>query len=200
MSTLIAARCASVPFGIVVAILALTVVWSSRVAAQEEVDTADELLLLATNRTGAMSEELEDAAGRGYRLVSAAGGNGSTEILVALVPTGERYEYRLVATERTSSFERELNDHARDGFRVVPRAVTTKFNTSLLRGDNYELLAIMEKAPSPLPSMQYRILATSRTGTLQDELRDARGEGWALVTLIVRGEVLAMLEKSRPGE
>ncbi len=158
------------------------------------------ILLLATNRTGTMSDELADAAARGYRVLSAAGGNGSNEILVALVPTTEQYEYRLVATERTSTFERELNDHARDGFRVIPRTVTTKLDAGLFSGDNYELLAIMEKAPSPQPSMQYRLLATSRTGTLQNELREALSDGWDLVTLIVRGEVAAVLEKPRPGE
>jgi hypothetical protein len=176
------------------------VVLSPGTTVAQENEAGGELLLLATNRTGTMSDELRDAAARGYRVLSAAGGNGSNEILVALVPTAERNEYRLVATERTSTFELELNDHARDGYPVHARTVTTKLDTSLLGGNRYELLTIMERAPSPGPAMQYRLLATSRTGTLQDELRAAQADGWELVTLIVRSEVAAVLEKPRPGD
>jgi hypothetical protein len=137
------------PGAVVFAVVACVVLSPGTTVAQEN-EAGGELLLLATNRTGTMSDELRDAAARGYR--------------------------------------------------VLARTVTTKLDTSLLGGNRYELLTIMERAPSPGPAMQYRLLATSRTGTLQDELRAAQADGWELVTLIVRSEVAAVLEKPRPGD
>jgi hypothetical protein len=116
---------------------------------------------------------------------------------VVLVPDSDRYEYRLLSTIRTSTLQRELDAAAADGYRVVPRAVTTKTAASLFTDNDFELLVIMEKAPAEGPTLRYQVLATSRTGTLQNELTQAQGEGWTLVTLVVRGEVIAILEKVR---
>lgn len=165
------------------------------VAAAQDTTRTEDLLLLAATRTATMSEELDDAARRNYRVLSAAGGTDFNEVIVVLTPSEGGYEYRLVATQRTSTFENEVNAAARDGFRVVPRTLTIKHNASLFSTDDYELFVLLEKAPAGGPPMQYQLLATSRTGTLQGELVDAAGNGWQLVTLLVRGEVLALMER-----
>ena len=155
----------------------------------------DELLLLAAMRTGTMAEELDDASSRGYRVLSAAGGSDFNEVIVVLAPSAERYEYRLVATDRTSTFEAELQEAGQAGYRLLPRTVTTKENASLFSDDSHELLAILERASEPGPAFRYQILATLRTGTLQEELRQAAVNGWQLVTVVVRGEAIAILER-----
>lgn len=154
-----------------------------------------DLFLMATTRTATMSSELEDAAKRNYRVLSAAGGVGSNEVIVVLQPSPGGYQYRLVATMRTSTLQNELNAAAKDGFRIIPRAVTIKRNASMFSNDDYELLVILEKSPDAAPPVEYRVLATSRTGTLQEELRQSAVDGWRLVTLVVRSEVLALLER-----
>jgi len=166
--------------------------------AQQAETASGDLLLLAATRTATMSKELDDAAARNYRVLSAAGGVGFNEVIVLLQPSRGGYQYRLVATERTSTLQGELNAAARDGYRIVPRAVTTKRNASMFNTNDYEMLVIMEKSPDSGPPVQYQVLATSRTGTLQNEVRQAAVNGWSLVTLLVRGEVLALLERAAP--
>lgn len=165
-------------------------------SAQQDASTTSDFLLLASTRTATMGKELDDAASRKYRVLSAAGGVGFNEVIVVLQPSSGGYQYRLVAADRTSTLLNELNAAGRDGYRIIPRAVTTKRNASLLNPNDYELLVILEKPPDGGPPVQYQVLATSRTGTLQNELKQAQAERWNLVTLLVRGEVLALLERT----
>ena len=71
--------------------------------------------LLATNRTGTMEEELNEAGADGYRLVGMQGGEtgfGGNEVVVVmeLDPEGRRFRYMLLATSRTGTMQRELNE------------------------------------------------------------------------------------------
>ena len=59
--------------------------------------------LLATNRTGTMEDELNEAGAAGYRFVATQGGDmafGGREAVVVmeLDPEGRRYRYMLLAT------------------------------------------------------------------------------------------------------
>ena len=70
--------------------------------------------LLATNRTGTMQDELNEAGSAGYRFSGTQGGEtafGDREAVVVmeLDPEGRRYRYILLATSRTSTMEEELN-------------------------------------------------------------------------------------------
>ena len=71
--------------------------------------------LLATNRTGTMEEELNEAGAAGYRVVGMQGGEtgfGGNQVVVimALDPEGRRFRYVLLATSRTGTLESELNE------------------------------------------------------------------------------------------
>ncbi len=82
-------------------------------AAQEAADP-EKYLLLATNRTGTMEEELNAAGARGYRVAGAQGGEtafGGNEavVIMRLDPEGRRFRYILLATSRTSTMQEELN-------------------------------------------------------------------------------------------
>lgn len=70
--------------------------------------------LLATNRTGTMQDELNEAGAAGYRFAGTQGGEtafGDREAVVVmeLDPEGRQYRYILLATNRTGTMEEELN-------------------------------------------------------------------------------------------
>ena len=98
--------------------------------------------LLATNSTGTMEEELNEAGAAGYRVVGMQGGGtgfGGNQVVVimALDPEGRRFRYVLLATSRTGTLESELNELP-PGFSFVGMTV---FN-SRFGGD--ETAAILE--------------------------------------------------------
>lgn len=95
-------------------------------AAQEE--ERERFKLLATNRTGTMQEELNEAGADGYRLAGMQGGEtgfGGNEVVVvmALDPEGRRFRYMLLATSRTGTMQRELNEDVPPGFNIVGMTV-----------------------------------------------------------------------------
>lgn len=101
-------------------------------------------LVLATQRTGTMQEELSEAAARGYVLVGMFGGEtavGGSETVAVLHhrPEGPRMEYLLLATSRTGTLQNELNTAAARGF--VYRDLVV-FET-MFGGD--ELVAVLER-------------------------------------------------------
>lgn len=84
-------------------------------AAAQESDQPDKFLLLATNRTGTMEEELNEAGARGYRFAGAQGGEtafGGREavVIMTLDPEGRRFRYILLATNRTGTMQDEMNE------------------------------------------------------------------------------------------
>jgi hypothetical protein len=145
----------------------------------------DRYLLLATERTGTMQQEINEAAANGFRVVASSPGDGS-EVVVLLEQTKDKYEYRLLAAARTGTLQREISEAAEAGYRLVERAVAHK-------GD--ELLVLMEKGPGRPAKAEYQLLAAERTSTLQKEIRQASLDGYALVALAKTGEHVAILER-----
>ena len=162
----------------------------------------DRYLLLATQRTGTMQDEINEAAAKGYRVMSASRTEGN-EVIVVLEQTSGEYRYKLLATTRTGTLQRELNDAAEQGFKVIPLAVTTKRTQSRLvtalgnsNPGEGELLILMEKGPGGNDGALYQVLATSKTGTLQKELAENAAKGFKLLALVSRGEHLAIMERT----
>lgn len=183
-----------------VCLCALLALWPGPAARSQE-NEKDRYLLLAATRTGTMQEEINDAATRGFRVVSASRTEGA-EVVVVMERTTSRYQYRLVATTRTGTLQRELSEAAEAGYRVVPRAVTTKrsVGSGLFANNNRdegELLIVMEKAPDTSQGFAYQVLATSRTGTLQREMSETAERGYQLIALASRGEHVAIFERAR---
>jgi hypothetical protein len=167
------------PIGIALLVL-------SAAAVVEGQEVADKYLLLATERTQTMQREIDDAAARGFRVVAASQTDGD-EAVVLLERTTDKYEYRLVAATRPVTLEREINEAAEAGYHIVKRAVARK-------GD--ELLVLMEKGSEGPAKMEYQVLATERTGTLQKEILEASSDGYTLSALAKKGEHIAILERS----
>jgi hypothetical protein len=164
--------------------VALLVLSAAAVAEAQD----DRYLLLATERTATMQQEISEAAARGFRVV-AASPKASSELVVLLEQTEDKYEYLLVATTRPGTLQREISDAANAGYHIVPRAVTGK-------GD--EVIVLMEKGVEGPPHLEYQVLSTERTGTLQKEISQAAANGYKLTALAGRGEYVAILERATP--
>jgi hypothetical protein len=142
--------------------------------------------VLATSRTSTMEKELNQAAEAGFRFQAVMGGDtaiGGSEVVVVMARGGEaggRYVYRLLATSRTSTMERELQQAADEGFYYRGQTV---FN-SAFGGD--EVVCILERDKDAKNSpMQYKLVATSKTSTLEKELLQAGAAGYEVVGMTV---------------
>ena len=148
-------------------------------------EAGPEYRVLATNRTSTMQRELNQAAAAGYRLETVMGGDtafGGKEV-VAIVRqhrTAKRYAYQLLATLKTSTMQEEIQDAAAAGFHYRDQTV---FETAF---GGEEVVVILERDDdATLSPMEYLLLATSRTSTLQTELDAATRRGYELVGMTV---------------
>jgi hypothetical protein len=144
-------------------------------------------LVLATSKTSTMEKELNEAAEKGFRFGGVMGGEtafGGKEVVAVLTRTeGEtpgRYRYRLLATSKTSTMQRELQDAGDAGYEYRGQTV---FET-LFGGK--EVVVILERdKDAPRAEWEYKLLATSKTSTMQKELTRAGEEGHAFVGMTV---------------
>jgi hypothetical protein len=173
------------------------------VSAQRSEDTDQRYLLLSTQRTATMEAELNEAAAKGYRVVTGSPTTGSEMLLflerVATPP--DTYVYRLLATTRISTMERELNQVAIDGYRLMPQTIMLKgqAGSGLFGGGerDLELVLVAERGPKAGPRYEYRLLGTERTATMQKEVSDAVASGFVVVGMASRGEHVVILERER---
>lgn len=169
---------------LVTAALAVSLAMST---AANAADGPLEYRILATSRTSTMEKELNAAAATGYRFSKAMGGksaNGGQEVIVAMVKdpaTGQATrKYRLLATTKTSTMQREMQQSADDGYAYLEQTV---FETAF---GGKEVVVIMELDPSrPELHTSYRLLATTKTSTMQKELQEAGAQGYILMGLTI---------------
>jgi hypothetical protein len=140
--------------------------------------------VLATARTGTMEREMNQAAEAGFRFRLVMGGEtaGGSEVVAVMERLGQagpRYEYRLLATNRTSTMQREMQEASEAGFDYVGQTIFD----SAFGGD--EVACILERVVGErsAPRYTYRLLATSRTSTMQKELQAAAADGFEVVGL-----------------
>ena len=159
--------------------------------------------ILATSKTSTMEKELNEAAAGGYRFAKAMGGksaNGGQEVIVAMVKEAAAgqgaLKYKLLATSKTSTMEKELQRWADEGYEYVEQTV---FQSAF---GGREVVVIMEADPSRKELRStYRLLATTKTSTMQKELQEAGAQGYVLLGLTVGkteiggDEVVAVLRK-----
>jgi hypothetical protein len=133
-----------------------------------------------------MEKELNEATEAGFRFEYVMGGEtsfGGNEVVVVMSRTADakpRFVYRLLATSRTSTMQKELQMAADAGFHYRGQTV---FETAL--GGN-EVVVILERDKDADPQLfEYKLLATSRTGTLEKELRAAAAAGFEMVGMTV---------------
>jgi hypothetical protein len=184
----------------------LAFAWLTPVARAQDASVV-EYRVLAASRTSTMQREMQEAAREGFRFGDVMGGEtafGGSEVVVVMVKDGTpgTFSYRLLATSRTSTMQRELQDAGNAGYRYRGQTVFQTF----FSGE--EVVVILERDSSaekvPVP-FEYRLLATSRTSTLQKELTQAGKQGFEFVGLTVGetavggSEVVAILRRERGG-
>ena len=200
-----------------IAVFVLAAVWS--VSAQRAVEGpierkatesanqppgAIEYRVLATSKTSTMENEMSAAAEAGFRFRTVMGGEtafGGSEVVAIMAPAGRgkgRYAYKLLATSKTSTMQKELQEAADAGFEYVAQTVFT----SAFGGD--EVVVILERdKDAPVPNYDYRLLATSKTSTLQKELLAAGAAGYDLLAMTVSktalggSEIVAITRRPR---
>ena len=171
---------------------------------QTEGPAAFEHRVLATNRTSTMEKELNDAAEAGFHFQAVMGGDsafGGKEVVVVMARSGSRvgrFAYKLLATSKTSTMQKEMQEAADSGFEYKGQTVFT----SAFGGD--EVVVILERDKDALAgSFEYKLLATSKTSTLQKELEEVGAVGYELVGMTISKtalggkELVAIMKRAR---
>lgn len=158
--------------------------------------------VLATNKTSTMQQEMQEAADAGFRYGGVMGGEtafGGSEVVLVMVKDDQpgRFEYKLLATSRTSTMQHEMQAAGDAGYEYKGQSVFK----SMFGGK--EVVVILERdREAPITTRyEYRLLATSKTSTLQKELGEAGKQGYGFVGLTVAAtamggtEVVAILRR-----
>jgi hypothetical protein len=166
--------------------------------------TRREAKVLATNKTSTLEKELNEAAEAGFRFSAVMGGEtamGGKEVVAVVTRTGTsvsagRYLYKLLATSKTSTMEKELREAADAGFEYRGQTVFE----SLFGGQ--EVVVILERDKDGTGRSDYKLIATSKTSTLEKELQEAGNAGYVVVgmtvskTAIGGKELVAIVKRS----
>jgi hypothetical protein len=162
--------------------------------------------VLATSKTSTMEKEMNEAADAGYAFRTVMGGEtavGGDEVVVVMAKPleGERANkrYKLLGTKKTSTMQKELQQLGDEGFLYRGQTV---FDSAF---GGREVVCILERdAATAAKRVEYLLLATKKTSTLQKELLEAGDAGFELQGMTVASttfggsEVLCIL--SRGGE
>lgn len=161
------------------ALLALGVVASA--GAQARYDYR----VLATSKTSTLEKEMNEAAEAGFRFSFVMGGDtavGGSEGVAVMTKSGSggRFAYKLLATSKTSTMQKELQEAADAGFEYRGQTV---FKSTF---GGQEVVCILERdKDATLAASQYKLLATTKTSTLEKELREAGAGGYEVVGMTV---------------
>jgi hypothetical protein len=99
--------------------------------------------------------------------------SGLLALAAVLSAETKRFEYRVLATTKTSTMEKEMNDAADAGFTFdAVMGGQTAFGGK-------EVIAVMSKPLEGAANRKkYRLLATSKTSTMEKEMQAAAEEGF----------------------
>ena len=160
--------------------------------------------LLATTKTSTMEKELNQAAEAGFVFSGAMGGEssmGGKEVIVVMTkdigaPAAAK-RYKLLATSKTSTMQKELQRGGDEGFVYCGQTV---FESTF---GGREVAVILERdVEAKAKRIEYKLLATSRTSTMEKELREMGGVGYKFLGVVVGQtafggkEVISILQKS----
>ncbi len=162
--------------------------------------------VLAAKKTSTMEKELNEAGAAGYRFGAVMGGEtgfGGSEVVVVLIkradaPADNSYEFKLLATNKTSTMQKELQEAADAGFEYRGQTVFS----STFGGQEVVIIGEREVGATP-KQREVKLLATSKTSTMQKELQEAGEAGFEIVGLTVAetafggSEVVAVLRRER---
>lgn len=148
-----------------------------------EISAQTQFQVLATKKTSTAEKEMNQAAAEGFRFEGVSGGEtavGGSEVVVIMSKqngdNANRYQYKLLATKRTGTMQKELSEAGENGFEYRGQTV---FNTTF---GGQEVVVILEKDTSIVNRrFEYKLLATSKTSTMQKELNEVGSSGFKYV-------------------
>jgi hypothetical protein len=192
------------PFHSTNILLSLTIACFFVPAALAQVAPVDHRVL-ATSKTSTMEKELNEAAEAGFRFQAVMGGEsafGGKEVVVIMSRTerkaAARFGYRLLATSKTSTMQKELQEAADAGYAYKGQTIFQ----SAFGGD--EVVVILERDKDAVTRpLEYKLLAASKTSTLEKEVQQAGAVGYEIVgmtlakTALGGKELVAILKRSR---
>jgi hypothetical protein len=161
-----------------------------------------EFKLLATSRTSTMEKEMNDLARAGYEFRTVMGGEtafGGKEVVVVMGLSSRpgKKIYRLLAANKTSTLEKEMQAAGQEGFDYRGQTV---FESAF---GGREVALIMERDTAVPPRRaSYKLLATSKTSTMQKELTETGAVGYDLLGMTVAktafggNEIVCILRQS----
>jgi hypothetical protein len=163
--------------------------------------------VLGTTKTSTMEKEMNEAAAAGYVLQSVMGGEtafGGKEVIAVMGRTAtgeERRSYKLLATNKTSTLEKEMQLAAANGFEYRGQTIFE----SATAGREVSVIMERDQTSAAKPST-YKLLATTRTSTMEKELAEAGKDGFLVVGMTVGktafggNEVVCILKRAAPLE
>ena len=147
-----------------------------------------EYKLLATNKTGTMQKELNEAADAGFRFGGVMGGNtafGGQEVVTIMTRGADdrkgRFAYKLLATQRTGTMQKELQEAGNEGYEYKGQTV---FQTAF-GGKEVVVILELDRDRTSKQRWEYKLLATKKTSTMQKELSEAGDAGFQFVGVTV---------------
>jgi hypothetical protein len=163
-------------------------------ARQLDIEPDQVYLALSTSGTETLQREVDIATSEGFRIVATTSrGSGQVVLMRRTAEAGTDFSYRVLGTTRVDTMEKELNEIAEDGYCLIP-------GMTLARDRIFgppEIVAFMERAPGSSRRCEYRLLGTSRTGTMEQELVTVEALGFELIDVTQANELTAVLERER---
>jgi hypothetical protein len=165
--------------------------------------TSYDYRVLATSKTSTLEKEMNGAAEAGFRFSFVMGGEtavGGSEGVAVMTKGGQsgRFAYKLLATSKTSTMQKELQEASDAGFEYRNQTV---FKTVF---GGQEVVCILERDKDKAEQKyDYKLLATSRTSTMEKELREAGAAGYEVLgmtlaqTAIGGKELVVITRKAR---
>ena len=94
--------------------------------------------------------------------------------------------YKLLATTKTSTMQRELDEASAAGYRIVMGSPTA----------GNEMALFLQRVAKPPDIYTYKLLATTRTGTMERELNELADGGFRLMpsTIIAKKQIVGAVE------
>ena len=116
----------------------------------------------------------------------------SVLLLASLGEAGDKLKtspdqrYLMLVTTKTSTMQKELDEAAEQGFRIVTGSPTS----------TVEMAILLERKAKPPDTYKYKLLATTRSATMQKELNDAAKDGFRLLprTIISKAGIVSFNE------
>ncbi|MEJ7608741.1 MAG: hypothetical protein WKF37_21335 [Bryobacteraceae bacterium] len=145
-----------------------------------------EYRLLGTTKTSTMDKEMNEAAQAGFEFMSVMGGEtafGGKEVVTVMGRRADapaQKSYKLLAANKTGTLEREMQSVAEEGFEYKGQTVFE----SAFGGREVSVIMERDKA-APQRKSIYKLLATSKTSTMEKEMKDAGSQGFVVLGMTV---------------